>query len=113
MEEVKDKALSLAARYGKYVFVTMSERGILGAYRGAVEWVSALPVRGAIDIVGAGDAVMANLAAALSAGASLKEALQIAQLAASEVIHQLGTTGTATVRQLEALLVKSTFAKDL
>jgi rfaE bifunctional protein kinase chain/domain len=104
IDEIRDKALLLAAEYGRHVFVTMAERGILGAYRGGVEIVPALPVRGEIDIVGAGDAVTANLTAALSAGASLKEALEIAQLAASTVIHQLGTTGTATPAQMLELL---------
>ena len=64
----------------------------------------ALPVRGAIDIVGAGDAVTANLAAALVAGASFSEAMELAQTAASVVIHKLGTTGTATIEELRALL---------
>ncbi|MGZ8937621.1 MAG: bifunctional heptose 7-phosphate kinase/heptose 1-phosphate adenyltransferase [Limisphaerales bacterium] len=104
VEEIRDKALSLSAEYGRHVFVTMSERGMLGAYRGAVEVVPTLPVRGEIDIVGAGDAVTANLTAAISAGASLKEALEIAQLAASVVVHQLGTTGTATAQQMLELL---------
>jgi sugar/nucleoside kinase (ribokinase family) len=104
IDEIREKALMLAAEYGRHVFVTMAERGILGAYRGTVELVPALPVRGEIDIVGAGDAVTANLTAALSAGASLREALEIAQLAASIVIHQLGTTGTATPAQMLELL---------
>jgi bifunctional ADP-heptose synthase (sugar kinase/adenylyltransferase) len=91
------------------VFVTMSEHGMLGAFRGEVEIVPSLPVRGPIDIVGAGDAVTANLTAALSAGATLKETLEIAQLAASIVVHQLGTTGTAAVRQIEELLKQNPF----
>ena len=60
----------------------------------------ALPIRGEIDIVGAGDSVTANLAAALAAGASPEESLELASAAASVVIHQLGTTGTASVQQI-------------
>ena len=41
---------------------------------------------------------------ALAGGATLREALEIANAAASVVIHQLGTTGTATVTQLAPLL---------
>lgn len=100
LEEIKEKAVALASETGKYVFVTMSERGIIGACGSAVELVPSLPVRGEIDIVGAGDSVTANLAAALSAGAGLREALELAQLAASVVVHQLGTTGTASVQQM-------------
>jgi bifunctional ADP-heptose synthase (sugar kinase/adenylyltransferase) len=47
-------------------------------------------------VVGAGDAVTANLVAAMAAGAEASEALQLAMTAASCVIHQLGTTGVAT-----------------
>jgi len=57
-------------------------------------------VRGPIDIVGAGDSVTSNLAAALAAGASPREAMELAMAAASLVIHQLGTTGTASVAQI-------------
>jgi len=53
-------------------------------------------VRGEIDIVGAGDAVMANLATALAGGAEPGEAMRLAMAAASVVVHQLGTTGTAS-----------------
>jgi bifunctional ADP-heptose synthase (sugar kinase/adenylyltransferase) len=44
--------------------------------------------------------VTANLAAAMAAGANLREALELANAAASVVIHQLGTTGTASIQQL-------------
>jgi len=110
--DVSEKALLLSEEYGKYVFVTMAQDGMVGAFRREVERVPSLPLRGEIDIVGAGDSVTANLAAALAAGANLKESLQLAQLAASIVIHQLGTTGTASVKQLAELLVSSPFLED-
>ena len=96
---------ALSRKHGRPVFVTLSDQGILGADPdGEVEHASALPVRGPIDIVGAGDAVTANLTAALAAGASAHEAMEIAMVAASIVIHQLGTTGTASVSQIRSLL---------
>ena len=67
-----------------------------------IEHVPALPLRGPIDIVGAGDAVTANLATALSSGASLRESIELAAIASSVVIHQIGTTGTAAVPDLAA-----------
>jgi bifunctional ADP-heptose synthase (sugar kinase/adenylyltransferase) len=83
--------------------VTLAERGIVGSSPdGIVEHVPALPLRGSIDIVGAGDAVTANLATALAAGASLRDALELAAVASSVVIHQLGTTGTASTADLAA-----------
>jgi bifunctional ADP-heptose synthase (sugar kinase/adenylyltransferase) len=87
------------------VFVTLAERGIVGALPdGTVAHVAAHPVRGPIDVVGAGDAVTANIVAALAAEATLLETMEIAMAAASLVIHELGTTGTATVDQLRVLM---------
>jgi len=107
-DEIQNTALSLARTHGRPVFITLSERGIVGAGpNGAVEQVPAFPVRGEIDIVGAGDAVTANLTVALAAGATLREALELAMAAASVVIHQLGTTGTASVDDLRGLFFSS------
>jgi rfaE bifunctional protein kinase chain/domain len=98
-------AADLARKNGRPAFVTLAEEGLLGAAPdGRVERVPALPVRGPIDIVGAGDAVSANLACALAAGATLREALELAGAAASIVIHQLGTTGTASRTEIETLV---------
>ena len=49
----------------------------------------------------------ANLITALAAGASLSESLEIAMAASSIVIHQLGTTGTASVAQIKHALFGS------
>jgi len=95
----------LAKKHKHPIFVTLAERGIIGATaNGDVAHIQALPIRGEIDIVGAGDAVTANLAAALAASASNCEALEIANAAASVVIHKLGTTGTATIAEISKLL---------
>ena len=105
VEQAGEAAVQLARKNQRVVFVTLAERGLVGASpEGAVEHVNALPLRGPIDIVGAGDSVTANLALALAAGATLREALELAALASSLVIHQLGTTGTASVAQMQALL---------
>ncbi len=99
LEEIELLAASLARRQNRPVFVTLAERGLLGASpRGQVDHVPALPLRGPIDIVGAGDSVTANLTCALAAGAAPRESLEIAAIASSIVIHQLGTTGVATVK---------------
>ena len=98
-------ARQLAAQHQYPAVVTMAERGLLGAHPdGSVFSTPALPLRGPIDIVGAGDSVTANLAAALAAGASLEEAISMAALASSVIIHQLGTSGSASISQMEALL---------
>jgi bifunctional ADP-heptose synthase (sugar kinase/adenylyltransferase) len=105
---VKNAACQLARQTGRDVFVTLAEAGLLGATPdGQLLHAPALPVHGEIDIVGAGDSVTANLTVALAAGASLAEALELAAAASSVVIHQLGTTGTASVRQIADALEQS------
>lgn len=105
VDRIREQAAELARRNGRPVFVTLSEQGMVGAAAsGEAEHVPSLPVRGPIDIVGAGDSVTANLSAGLAAGATLREAMELAMAAASEVIHQLGTTGTATPSQLRVRL---------
>lgn len=94
-------AADIAERNGRHVFVTMSERGMLGASPSReVEHVAGKIPPGPIDIVGAGDCVAANLTAALAAGATLREALEVASAAAYIVIQELGTTGAATAEQI-------------
>jgi len=105
LSDVKRQTAELATRNQQPVFVTLAERGIVGARPGQVpEHVPSHPVRGPIDIVGAGDSVTANLAAALAAGADVREAMELAMAGASIVVHQLGTTGTASVAQIAGLL---------
>lgn len=106
LHELQQQATALSQRTGHPVFVTLAEQGIIGAQRQQpAEHVAAHPLRGPIDIVGAGDAVTANLTAALAARANLRESMQLAMAAASEVIHQLGTTGIASVPQIRNLVL--------
>ncbi len=43
----------------------------------------------------------------MASGANIREAMQLAMAAASLVIHQLGTTGTASVAEIAGLLDRS------
>ena len=105
VQDIGAVAKRLAAENSQPVFISMAERGLLSATPdGLVHSVSALPLRGEIDVVGAGDSVSANLAAALAAGANVPEALELANAAASVVIHKLGTTGTANYEELRVLV---------
>jgi len=105
LDELKREAGRLARQQNRLVFVTLAERGMISAApTGEVDQVPSLPLRGPIDIVGAGDSVTANLVASLAAGATPREAIEIASAAASVVIHQLGTTGIASPEAIGALL---------
>ena len=95
----------LARQTGRPLFVSLAERGLVGVWPGSPpEQVPAMRLRGPIDVVGAGDSVTASLTATLASGASVREAMEFAMAAASIVIHQLGTTGTASVSEVGHLL---------
>jgi len=105
VDEIKQAAARLAIERQRDIFVTLAEQGIVGATpRGDVKHLPALPLRGPIDIVGAGDSVTANLTTALASNATVPEALEMAMAAASVVIHKLGTTGTASVPEIAPLV---------
>ncbi len=104
----EDDELALATACGQAlfeqnqqpVFVTLGARGILAVTEAGATHVPGVPVSGEIDVVGAGDSVMAGLVASLCAGATTAEAAFIGNMAASITIQQLGTTGTASREQL-------------
>ena len=104
-EAVRAAAVEWARRHGRSTFVTLAEEGIVAAEPdGSVCHVPSLPLRGPIDIVGAGDSVTANVTVALAAGATTLEACRIAMAAASHTVHQVGTTGAASTLDICALL---------
>lgn len=108
LSEIKAQAAELAARNNKHAFITLAEAGIVGAAPdGEVQHAPSLPVRGPIDVVGAGDSVTANLAAALASGASLLESIEIANLAASVIVHKVGTTGSASAEEIAKVLASN------
>jgi rfaE bifunctional protein kinase chain/domain len=90
----------LYRRNGQPVFLTLGAHGILAFHSEGPTRVPATPARGHIDIVGAGDSAMAGIACGLCARASVPEAAEIGCLAAGVTIRQVGTTGTASRKQM-------------
>jgi bifunctional ADP-heptose synthase (sugar kinase/adenylyltransferase) len=92
----------LAGRAGRAVFCTVGEKGILIAdpVRGEETAVPGFPVRGPIDVVGAGDSTSAGIACAAAAGLSPTQAAAFGSLVASITVQQIGTTGTASPEQV-------------
>ena len=102
---VRSVVAEWAQSRGRSTFVTLAGSGIIAADAdGTISHAPALPLRGRIDVVGAGDSVTANVAVALAAGSTTAEACHIAMAAASHTIHQIGTTGVASVDDICALL---------
>lgn len=100
-KEVEAAGIALMHRTGRPVFVTMGPEGILVCTREGVHHVPGVPVTGPIDVVGAGDSVMAGIITALCCGAAPREAAWLGNLIASITIQQLGTTGTAAPNQIK------------
>ncbi|QRN84459.1 hypothetical protein JR338_12805 (plasmid) [Chloroflexota bacterium] len=78
------------------IFVTMGADGITGTAEGQSFHHPGVRIEGPIDIVGAGDSVLAGIGLALCAGATSREAAFIGNLVGSITIQQIGTTGIAT-----------------
>lgn len=94
-----------AAEIGRCVIITLAADGIIAAEPdGTLHRAGKIPTDGPIDIVGAGDCVLANLTLAMAAGATVGEAIRVANLAASVVIRKLGTTGSASIAEITAAL---------
>jgi rfaE bifunctional protein kinase chain/domain len=98
--EVEAAGAALFRRTERPVFVTLGSDGILVFTREGAQHVPGVPVAGPIDIVGAGDSVMAGIVSALCAGAEPGEAALMGNLVASITIQQIGTTGTASRQQV-------------
>jgi bifunctional ADP-heptose synthase (sugar kinase/adenylyltransferase) len=84
----------------KPIFITLGSQGISGCANHENFYHPGYQSSGAIDIVGAGDSVLAGCGISLCAGASPKEAAYIGNLVGSITIDQIGTTGIATPEQL-------------
>src|ERR1700738_4586876 len=82
------------------ILVTKAEKGMTLLVRGTAPIHIAASAREVADVVGAGDTVVATLALAMGAGASLEEAARLSNMAAGIAV---GKHGTATVTNTELL----------
>lgn len=85
------------------VLVTLGEKGMIYASKEEFHHQPAIPVKGPIDTVGAGDMVVAGFSAARAAGATVAEACEFASLAVHISIHQVGETGSASPEAIKQL----------
>ena len=97
-----DYGRQLYERTGRPVIVTLGGDGVMICDTQHTH-IPALPVDAPIDVVGAGDSVMAAMAVSVACGATLAEAAEIAMLVAGVTIRKLGTTGTATSAEISAI----------
>jgi D-beta-D-heptose 7-phosphate kinase / D-beta-D-heptose 1-phosphate adenosyltransferase len=91
-----------------YMTVTMSEKGIRVLYPGSV-FHSPTRAREVFDVTGAGDTVIATLAASLAGGLDAETAVNLANIAAGIVVAK---TGTAPISRNE-LVAKFTASTQM
>lgn len=98
------KAVEFLEPVGTHIVVKYGEKG-LGVRRAGQGATTLVPAkaRQVYDVTGAGDTVVAVLAAFIGAGAKLEEAAEYANTAAGYVVGQLGTT-VCTLEKLRELL---------
>ena len=106
-EDDTDEGMARAAREirerlgCRSVLITRGERGMTLLEEGGEPTYVPTAAREVYDVTGAGDTVIATLAASLAAGATLVEAAMLANHAAGIVVGKVGTA-TATAEELLA-----------
>lgn len=103
LEQIKKPLEGFLTKRQKGVLLTLGELGILYADAKEMVYEKALPVKGPIDTVGAGDMVVAAFTAAMLSGATASEACQFANLCAHLSIHKIGETGSASPDEIYLL----------
>lgn len=86
----------------RMTLMTLGGNGCFVADEAGVTQIPACPVEPPIDFCGAGDTFLAGFATMLAAGATPKQAAQIACLCSAVTIKKLGTTGTASPEEVLA-----------
>ena len=109
LEEDSDETLHEAARLIRNklscdaVLITRGERGMMLVERDASPVYVDTAAREVFDVTGAGDTVIATLAAALAAGASMSEAAILANHAAGIVVGKVGTATASADEIVDSL----------
>ncbi|CAH0996128.1 Bifunctional protein HldE [Emticicia aquatica] len=91
---------ALLKQIGGSLVITRGEHGILYISSDKTQSVEALKLNTKLDTVGAGDTVVAAFSASRGTGATIKESLEIANLAAAVTVQKLHQTGTATLEEI-------------
>jgi rfaE bifunctional protein kinase chain/domain len=109
LEEDSDDSLTEAARQIRdrlgcdAVLITRGDRGMMLVEDDRDPVFVETSAREVYDVTGAGDTVIATLAAALAAGASMTEAAMLANHAAGIVVGKLGTATASSQEVLDSI----------
>lgn len=105
-EQACTAAQQLFAARGQPVFLTRGDAGMVVCDAAGVAKVPAIPLEGEVDTVGAGDAALAGVVAALACGLAPVQAAGVGTLAAAVSARKLRQTGTACPEEILALAKK-------
>ena len=103
--EIADRAGEVMARFElAAILLTRGEHGMTLFRPGEPERHLPTQAREVFDVTGAGDTVIAVLAAAMAAGEALPDAMSLANLAAGIVVSRLGTASVSLPELCQAAL---------
>jgi len=100
-------AAFLYERWSRPVFLTRGPRGCLVCDNTAVHNITGIALQGPVDPVGAGDSMLAGIAAALAAGRDCVTAAMLGNLVAGVTVQKLRQTGTATPEEIVELFKRT------
>ncbi|CAN5423184.1 bifunctional D-glycero-beta-D-manno-heptose-7-phosphate kinase/D-glycero-beta-D-manno-heptose 1-phosphate adenylyltransferase HldE [soil metagenome] len=103
---VAAKALLVEHEF-EFLTVTMSEKGITVLQKEGTAYHSPARAREVFDVSGAGDTVIATLAASMAGGLQVTTAVELANLAAGIVVGKVGTVPIAQHELIAALTPSS------
>ncbi|MBN2301664.1 MAG: HAD family hydrolase [Lentisphaerae bacterium] len=96
LDEARNAGITLAKQWGKPVFVTRGDRGCLVIENDHVDVIPGLHIIEKTDPVGAGDSMLAGMAASMAVGCCLADAATFGNLVAGVTVQKLYQTGTAS-----------------
>jgi rfaE bifunctional protein kinase chain/domain len=99
-EEIERLARELFQRWGNSIFMTRGEKGCVIYDRQGFQEIPGLLILSPVDPVGAGDSMLAGIAAALAVGAEAQRAAEFGNLVAGVTVQKLMQTGTATPEEI-------------
>jgi len=106
LNEIAEKAQHLLKETGvQALLVTLGKEGMLLVEASRDAWHFPTQAKDVFDVTGAGDTVIATIAASLGAGVDLKQAVHYANVAAGIVVGKSGTS-TVSVPELRRALQK-------
>lgn len=102
-KQAVDSALRLFKNWGHPVFVTRGRNGCLVVDAQGTYEIPGLHIVNETDPVGAGDSMVAGIAACLAVGASPADAAAFGNLVAGVTVQKLQQTGTASAAEIRAI----------